>query len=33
MPAFGLGKVGRLVPATGQRTTARARRDHLSTPA
>lgn len=31
MPAFGLGKVGRLVPATGQHTTARSRREHLST--
>ena len=30
MPAFGLGKVGRVVPATGQRERARARRDHLS---
>ena len=32
MPAFGLGKVGRLVPATGQRENARARRNHLSIP-
>jgi Domain of unknown function (DUF4188) len=32
MPAFGLGKVGRLVPATEQRERARARREHLSTP-
>ncbi len=32
MPPFGLGKVGRIVPATGPRTTARARREHLSTP-
>ena len=32
MPPFGLGKVGRLVPATGPRATARARRDHLSIP-
>ncbi len=30
MPPFGLGKVGRLVPATGQRSSARARRDQLS---
>jgi hypothetical protein len=32
MPAFGLGKVGRLVPVAAHRDSASDRRDHLSTP-